>query len=570
MLHFAIVNYCLYFYCRYWEYYASNTSIHGLQYLVDPAAQPWHKAAWVMIMLILWITGATFVVEIFEGYSAHEVVVNTRLEAGLDDVHFPVVTVCNINRFGQSYWAERGMEFKTSEIQTVEGLTDSEIHNDGRPYPETLEIIGWSKDSETELLETFPFAAMQPCNDLFLGITYAGNQLSMTDMERVRFKDAVPGPYMKKTDAGLCCSFHPHLDFDESSDRKGQVDVLDEIKYSAEESLEFLVDVEAYNYATSNDRKSETGIYFALHDVKDRPIIRQSGITFKPNSDIDIKVGFERPVYTPVLIDGSTVEERSCISNDEALMDSLSEEVLYSYSRDNCILNAAYRLVVEECDCTDTLEQVESSDKPPCSGIKVACAASTFQRVMMDEDLWRVDVEERKERKEKHCMPGCESVRIKREIIQAPLASNTDLRQIMLKKILEKTCKDEEKRITMESRYSNLCSDLLDVRVYGLEQDNYLFDTANLTYPEKRRNQLFEYLDKYREDNILRLRVGIAFPEVTVADYSLKMSRLDLVSTTGGTIGLMVGFSITSFFELIFICCTLGYGREESEEDSSV
>ncbi len=100
---------------HYFEVYAEKSTIHGIQYLTEPTARKWHKALWVILLLILYVTGATFIAQVFSAYTASKISVNIRAVPSLKDVRFPVITICNLNKYTGSYWLEKDLS-ERSEV----------------------------------------------------------------------------------------------------------------------------------------------------------------------------------------------------------------------------------------------------------------------------------------------------------------------------------------------------------------------------------------------------------------------------------------------------------------------
>ncbi len=152
-------------------------------------------------------------------------------------------------------------------------MVSGELHNYGRIYPETQERIGWSKKGKSNYKESFPFAARQPCSDMILKVTQANNSLTHREMARTYFGDRARGPYLASTDKGICCSFHPQLDFFElegPATRKEQAEKLEKgFRYILDRDLEFIVDIEGFDYGhpvvPTEVRNCPALLYIALH-----------------------------------------------------------------------------------------------------------------------------------------------------------------------------------------------------------------------------------------------------------------------------------------------------------------
>ncbi len=174
-------------------------------------------------------------------------------------------------------------------------------------------------------------------------------------------------------------------------------------------------------------------------------------------------------------------------------------------------------------------------------------------------------------------MEGCEKINLDTKVMLMPLslANNRIEKQLfdlMADKLLKTTCTNPYKRTTLEERYLHLCDILQRTVMYGInphydveeETSRLILEDdrrENRTQLEKYEYDLVRLLHKYKRENIIKFKIRIGSPEVNIVEHELKMSSLDLIATVGGLIGLMVGFSITSLFELLFHCCALGYGR---------
>ena len=79
-------------------------------------------------------------------------------------------------------------------------------------------------------------------------------------------------------------------------------------------------------------------------------------------------------------------------------------------------------------------------------------------------------------------------------------------------------------------------------------------------------NTLINELYQYGRDNLALVHVVIQSPYVTKIKRDIEMTFTSYIANTGGIIGLCLGFSFISGFELIFWCCCCCRGLKKNIE----
>lgn len=81
------------------EEFARNTSIHGVQYIVDAKGTKASRICWAIIVSIMFIVSNVLVDVFWERYKTNPTRVNVDTNhAPISELNFPAITICNIAR----------------------------------------------------------------------------------------------------------------------------------------------------------------------------------------------------------------------------------------------------------------------------------------------------------------------------------------------------------------------------------------------------------------------------------------------------------------------------------------
>ena len=202
-----------------------------------------------------------------------------------------------------------------------------------------------------------------------------------------------------------------------------------------------------------------------------------------------------------------------------------------------------------------------------CSDEKILCATEierNFDQEEFSKELSQYSIKGETiggmEKPEKFtCLPHCKTqdYDFKMSYVSYP-SKNTYLYQQSFcqtaTKILQKSCSNKEKGSLLTMEYPNLCSVLKDF--------SPAFGTANLcqNWPES-YFQIFTLtiplLKKCFniEENLALIEIAIQTPFVKRIKKDIEMSFTDFLANTGGILGLYLGCSLLSFFEIIYWIC---------------
>ena len=113
------------------------------------------------------------------------------------------------------------------------------------------------------------------------------------------------------------------------------------------------------------------------------------------------------------------------------------------------------------------------------------------------------------------------------------------------------------KRSTIDLRQPDLCKILESFEDYfGTNSSCKNWPGSFLDDNESPDTILIDQLFQYGRENIAMVRVMIQSPYVTKIKRDVAMTFINYVASTGGLLGLFLGFSFISAIEILFwICC---------------
>lgn len=195
--------------------FAASTSIHGVQYIIDPHGTKTSKICWAIIVLGMFITSNVLVDVFWERYKTNPTRVNVDTNhAPMAELNFPAITICNIAKmsYERAYYVSTTVELPTnvtrSDLVTLLKQTDGFI--DKISYNETqlmnLQQILFDGRYTVPLAMEY---LMVPCKNLLYKCRFGGEEIPCMRL----FKKS-------NTNRGYCCSFNIDQDRAEAILRK--------------------------------------------------------------------------------------------------------------------------------------------------------------------------------------------------------------------------------------------------------------------------------------------------------------------------------------------------------------
>jgi hypothetical protein len=123
---------------------------------------------------------------------------------------------------------------------------------------------------------------------------------------------------------------------------------------------------------------------------------------------------------------------------------------------------------------------------------------------------------------------------------------------IIMEKVT-RVCKVPKRKLALEARYTIKCTRLLSVYEGSAQmcrEASGIAESPDLnTFP-----WVQEFLYEYAQDNIAILKVFIKDPYYTNIKKDEQMSYISFIGNAGGLVGLCMGLSFVSVFEMFYHC----------------
>ncbi len=121
--------------------------------------------------------------------------------------------------------------------------------------------------------------------------------------------------------------------------------------------------------------------------------------------------------------------------------------------------------------------------------------------------------------------------------------------------ILQASCMNDHKKYFLAKKFPNICEVLTSYKqIFGNGTTCKDWPENFYNLYESENETLAQELTKYAKANLIYLQYFIQSPFITVIKRDMAMSFTDYVANTGGLLGLYLGFSIISFFEILYWC----------------
>ena len=436
-----------------------------------------------------------------------------------------------------------------------------------------------------------PKFSRQSCKDLFISIKFRGQFMTWKDMPTNKsfeedFKSA--GPHYYPTDFGACCLFVPHLDFQAVKGNQTYDEIYSELIADAENGesngLQLLLDAEHFNYGHIKSSDS-VGFKIALHLHSDKPMMQFSSQLITAGTDNHINVMPTVSYTTDAAISMMDSGERNCYAREEARLTYLPTSSGFKYSLNNCIINEVIRHIIWCCRCIPAFTSLWIQEKyydpengllDVCNGETLQCANQRMQSIDGVGKITNCDLTSKLlnglENPHKigniskppsvKCMQACNLQENANQISLAlyPQQYNFFYQRnfcLLASHLLQATCKEENRRYFLDLRQPDLCKTLESFENYfgtnsycenwpgSFLDDNEIPDTI-----------LIDQLFQYGRENLAMVRVMMQSPYVTKIKRDVAMTFINYVASTGGLLGLFLGFSFISAIEMLFwICC---------------
>lgn len=510
--------------------YCSYSTLHGLRYVGDTGLSIVERIFWIISFTIALTVAIYYICYLYQKWSLSPIIISLSPDPiSLNEFPFPSVTICNMNKVKKTEAKRIERGFDDVDKLIMGDMCDIESNI---TYDHEQETIDWDR------MLRFMINVSQPCTDMLYYCLWHGNQ---TDCERIF------NPTM--TDEGICCNFNSvtkkHLFYNarewpdlnitypsESVDwnaEKGYdasmpADVIPWRPYGAGliYGLTLALDVDMDEYYCSST--AGAGFKMLLHNPVETPKIADFSFAITPGEESRVIVRPRISSANPSII-SIPLKKRKCFFTKERKL-----RYYRTYTQRNCILECEANFTQQLCDCVQYY-MPKSSHTPICGKKDEQCAKQA--RRAMEIKLYDEDVTNTlniTKIPSCNCWPGCFEINYRIELSQSKLIP---------------TFQSDKRYVKGDMNY--FTENMAVVHLFFVDSQ----------FTKYVKNELFgfiEFLCKY-----------LIFRVVSIIEKKEKETQF--TASTGGLLGLFMGFSFLSFMEILYfstmrLWCRLHNHRE--------
>ena len=433
----------------------------------------------------------------------------------------------------------------------------------------------------------------QKCKDMFISMSFRGKQITWSDLPQDWWDEWNQGPYNYPTDFGACCFLAPHLNLDPTNPNITVEEMYHGLEADAKNgetnAFEVVLDVEQWNYAYYE--ANAPGFKISLHHHADKPMIQFSSQLVNSGTETLINLKPSVSYTTDAAISKFSPKKRGCYKDGEVNLTYLTYNNGYRYEMNNCLIDQGMQDIVWNCRCMPRFFS-ECGDcgyyygdfLEYCTGEGLHCANTRMKSLGVGEISKEnnITVPEALENPTLigniskpdgiTCIPDC---KVQENTNQMSYAPYPQLGNFFYQKtfcdvashIWQVTCQEENRTFFMDMKQPNLCLTL------GAFEEYFGNTSSCEDWPTNYFNDYTDPVDtlvnelyQYGRDNLALVHVVIQSPYVTMIKRDVEMTFTSYIANTGGIIGLCLGFSFISGFELIFWCCCCCRGLKKNLE----
>ena len=544
--------------------FCEETTLHGWNYIVKVDGII-RKMIWMIAMLVCYGFAAFIIFSLSNTYQESTTSTSIKTStANMSDVPFPSIHICSENQVTASFLRKLGFN-KTSPqtnalyheyiFGTPKGHKSIKAKED--EYIEELqEQMKLNYDWHDNIL--VKRISSQVCPDQIIFVNYQQKQKQFYNS------------YKSTATFGSCCFIQPYLDLIEQMDYSIDVFPADKmstipkgIQQGHDDGLKVLLDFEMFDYAF---RKASTGFSIFVGNPLDKNRVDEEGTSVSPGMETFIGLSFSNTQATRPVIEKLTPQRRNCFDDGEIDLPILTHELGYRYSMGNCQYEAGVQAVISNCNCIPTFfvepfnfQGISNTDLQICHGKDLTCMEFQMNVVEGNLTLLVHDLKNNGKLIQIQCLSNCDHqvISINTSVRKYPnkLAFEQTTHICFALKKITRICQDETKKALFLESYQNevSCEQILEA-----ERDDKDYNCSSfISTPAllKKNSNLTSFLFKYAEENFAYVKVFSKFPYHTKIQMSLEMNEIQFISNLGGLLGLLMGLSIISLFELIYHVC---------------
>jgi len=587
--------------------FCETTGLHGWKYLTK--VESGGKILWLMIVLASLAVATIFLhASIMDFTSSTVVTTIATTTASLSEVYFPSVILCSINQirkslfrglevsktrhielFLQTFYSGRAANLTEEEMEIIQSYATrekivkklmlhwhliSDTNSTDRSAPSNQNLSAYLDTWETflahnrEFIEHFDFirdlAVEDPGDSPVILAKFGSEVLPQNTTSFLPFFG---------TDFGLCSVIKPQVTFSKDPsirnlpwDQKlfaGPDSGLTEgafhqtfswniekgAKVGKYNGLTLLLDAETFDYMYQ--LKPSEGFKMSVQHHLDQPLMQINEIDISPGFESQIAVSPTLFTTTKAAQERFSPEERGCYSQREVMLKHLPYG-MYRYDIGNCLFEAAYDEVLDRCNCTPYFHwgvvdlPTILAERPFCKGPSLLCMNQVFGQ------LGEINRIKQDNQTDVQCLAACEDQINQIYISQSKLPNRATLVQrpefCLVINRLKHSC-GGFKYEGIELNYPGLCTRIHSQASTALCSDNKSEDDQ-IEF-DKPAVDLVNQIYRYSRDNLALVNVYIKNPVVTKIRRDQKIPLIWFVANSGGILGLCMGFSMVTVFEVL-------------------
>ena len=323
---------------------------------------------------------------------------------------------------------------------------------------------------------------------------------------------------------------------------------------------------QVYDYGFSPQRGE--GFKVAIHHHMDQPIMALSDVDISPGFVTQLSVTPTLTVTTERAAKRFSPEDRMCYFDDEFRFKYLPPD-LYRYSLSNCLFAATHNEIIEKCQCVPFFHTLAYNDVGKvCSGNSLLC----MNKILMD-------IGSHTEVEGKSCYSPCIDQSNRMAVTTSVFPNRNTFTQgdefcILFHK-LKSTCATQ-KRSTLTNRYPSLCRRIeraprsfkcfvnqSKLSSEATKTKQIVVGTTDAEDVIRGQHVKLEVADhaggedpltvamyQYARENLALVNIYIKDPAVTQIKREQKIPLIWFVANVGGILGLTMGCSLVTVFEI--------------------
>ena len=367
------------------------------------------------------------------------------------------------------------------------------------------------------------------------------------------------------SDIGHCCVVFAHWPYFEFS--QNQETDKKTILNGLQNGLMLTLDLEKFNFGQITD---SSGFKVGLSHPQDRIVLRNVGINIPSGFLTEVAVVPTTVETTNEAIQKFQPEERNCYTEEEfdlryhskKAYESLLPWPGFRYSMDNCLYDAFIQRVIDECNCSYAgfnFTRLVRPDLHAC-GIEnpdeYRCANELGKKIGSNGMNYAINAKNGKSMK---CRSRCHDQHS--NVLPTMLSYPNDNFDVfkhycetcLIMEKLTMICNDQYKKDIFEKHYAEeiKCKELLDFHSKNNATcDGFSYFDPNVT--EAKDTKVMKFYLKYSKENFAKLAIYFRDPYHTKIVWDDKITFTTFICNAGGLVGLCLGLSFISLFELLY------------------